>query len=47
MSGLLQGTQFFGYTILACYVFFLMLGTVSFFASLTFIRYIYQSLKMD
>lgn len=47
MSGLLQGVQFFGYTILACYIFFLMLGTVSFFASLTFIRYIYQSLKMD
>ncbi|KXJ27742.1 transmembrane 9 superfamily member 1 [Exaiptasia diaphana] len=47
MSGFLQTFQFFGYTILACYVFFLMLGTVSFFASLRFIRYIYINLKMD
>ncbi|WAR18015.1 TM9S1-like protein, partial [Mya arenaria] len=46
MSGLLQSLEFFGYTALTCYVFFLMLGTVSFFASLTFVRYIYQ-LNMD
>ncbi|XP_072042400.1 transmembrane 9 superfamily member 1-like [Amphiura filiformis] len=47
MSGALQTMEFFGYTMLACYVFFLMLGTVSFFASLKFIRYIYVNLKMD
>ncbi|KAH3748749.1 hypothetical protein DPMN_183199 [Dreissena polymorpha] len=47
MSGLLQTLEFFGYTILTCYVFFLMLGTVSFFASLSFVRYIYVNLKMD
>jgi len=47
MSGFLQTVQFFGYTLLVCYVFFLMLGTVSFFAALWFIKYIYRNLKMD
>jgi transmembrane 9 superfamily protein 1 len=47
MSGALQTIEFFGYTFLACYVFFLMLGTVSFAASLKFIRYIYVNIKMD
>ena len=47
MSGMLQTVEFFGYTLLTCYVFFLMLGTVSFFASLKFIRYIYVNIKMD
>ncbi|CAH1776014.1 unnamed protein product [Owenia fusiformis] len=47
MSGVLQTVEFFGYTILTCYAFFLMLGTVSFFASLKFIRYIYVNIKMD
>ena len=47
MSGFLQSVQFFGYTLLACYIFFLMLGTVSFFASLYFVKYIYRYLKMD
>ena len=47
MSGFLQGIQFLSYTILICYIFFLMLGTVSFFASLKFIKYIYRNLKMD
>jgi hypothetical protein len=41
MSGALQTIEFFGYTALTCYVFFLMLGTVSFFASLNFVKYIY------
>jgi transmembrane 9 superfamily protein 1 len=47
MYGTLQTVEFFGYTMLACYIFFLMLGTVSFFASLRFVRYIYRNLKMD
>ncbi|XP_039266684.1 transmembrane 9 superfamily member 1-like [Styela clava] len=47
MSGTVQSVEFFGYTLLTCFAFFLMLGTVSFFASLKFIRYIYVNLKMD
>ncbi|KAL5014817.1 hypothetical protein ScPMuIL_009087 [Solemya velum] len=47
MSGFLQGVEFFGYTMLSCYVFFLMLGTAAFFSSLQFVRYIYVNLKMD
>lgn len=47
MSGVLQSVQFFGYTFLTCYVFFLTLGTVGFFSSLKFIRYIYTNVKMD
>ncbi|CAF1000755.1 unnamed protein product [Rotaria magnacalcarata] len=47
MRGALQTLQFFGYTSIACYVFFLMLGTVGFFSSLRFIRYIYVNIKMD
>ncbi|XP_046864123.1 transmembrane 9 superfamily member 1-like [Xenia sp. Carnegie-2017] len=47
MSGAVQTTQFLGWTILICYIFFLMLGTVSFFVSLHFIKYIYVNLKND
>ena len=47
MYGTLQTVEYFGYTILICYVFFLMLSTVSFFASLTFVRYMYRNLKTD
>lgn len=47
MSGSLQFIQYFGYTLLTCYMFFLMLGTVGFFSSLRFIRYIYVNIKMD
>ncbi|XP_013790839.2 transmembrane 9 superfamily member 1-like, partial [Limulus polyphemus] len=47
MDGTLQAVQFFGNTLLICYVFFLALGTVSFFASLQFVHYIYKNIKMD
>lgn len=47
MSGVLQTMQFFGYTFLACYMFFLMLGAVGYYSSLKFIRYIYVNIKMD
>uniref|UniRef100_A0A8C5Q5G3 Transmembrane 9 superfamily member n=1 Tax=Leptobrachium leishanense TaxID=445787 RepID=A0A8C5Q5G3_9ANUR len=47
MSGVVQSVEFFGYSFLTAYIFFLMLGTVSFIASLRFIRYIYVNLKMD
>ncbi|GLD54903.1 transmembrane 9 superfamily member 1-like protein [Lates japonicus] len=44
---LVQSTEFFGYSLLTALVFSLMLGSVAFWASLAFIRYIYRSLKMD
>jgi transmembrane 9 superfamily protein 1 len=47
MSGILQSLQFFGYTLLSCYIFSLMLGTVGYYSSLKFIRYIYLNIKMD
>jgi transmembrane 9 superfamily protein 1 len=47
MYGILQTIEYFGYTFLICYIFFLMLGTVSFFSSLTFVRYMYRNLKND
>ncbi|XP_048867765.1 transmembrane 9 superfamily member 1 isoform X2 [Brienomyrus brachyistius] len=47
MSGAVQSVEFFGYSLLTALVFSLMLGTVSFCASLTFIRYIYRNIKMD
>lgn len=47
MYGTLQSVEYFGYTILVCYMFFLMLGAVSFFSTLTFVRYMYRNLKMD
>eukprot|EP01136_Pigoraptor_vietnamica_P024185 Opistho-1_new@76964 len=47
MSGPLQTAQFFGYTLLFCLVFFLMLGAASFFSSLVFVRYIFKTLRTD
>jgi transmembrane 9 superfamily protein 1 len=47
MDGALQTIQFFTATFLACYTFFLVLGTIGFFSSLTFVRYIYNNLKID
>ncbi|KAK3871274.1 hypothetical protein Pcinc_023573 [Petrolisthes cinctipes] len=47
MSGGLQTIEFVGWSLLTCYVFFLTLGSVSFFASLTFVKYIYRNIKMD
>ncbi len=47
MYGSLQTVEYFGYTLLVCYVFFLMLGTVGFFSSLIFVRYMYRNLKTD
>ena len=47
MSGALQTAEFFGYVMLACYAFSLMLGALSFFSSLWFVRYIYVNIKVD
>jgi transmembrane 9 superfamily protein 1 len=42
-----QSVQFFGYTLMACYAFFLMLGTVGFYTSLYFVKYLYRNVKLD
>uniref|UniRef100_A0A2P2I5S5 Transmembrane 9 superfamily member n=1 Tax=Hirondellea gigas TaxID=1518452 RepID=A0A2P2I5S5_9CRUS len=47
MSGLLQTVEFIGWALLAGYVTFLTLGTISFFASYYFVSYIYANVKMD
>lgn len=47
MTGAMQTVEYFGYCLLICYISFLSLGTVGFFASLKFVRYIYVSVKMD
>ncbi|KAL4510178.1 hypothetical protein ABPG72_010371 [Tetrahymena utriculariae] len=47
MHGTLQFLMYFGYMILFCIVLFMMLGSVSFLASLKFVRYIYNNGKMD
>jgi len=47
MTGVMQSVEYFGYSLLTCYIFFLSLGTISFFASLKFVRYIYVNVKMD
>eukprot|EP01060_Flectonema_neradi_P015823 TRINITY_DN2246_c1_g2_i1.p1 TRINITY_DN2246_c1_g2~~TRINITY_DN2246_c1_g2_i1.p1 ORF type:complete len:572 (+),score=88.54 TRINITY_DN2246_c1_g2_i1:41-1756(+) len=47
MYGLLQLSFYFGYMLVICYAVFLMLGTVGFFASLSFVKQIYGSIKID
>uniref|UniRef100_A0A2P2I9F1 Transmembrane 9 superfamily member n=1 Tax=Hirondellea gigas TaxID=1518452 RepID=A0A2P2I9F1_9CRUS len=47
MSGVLQGTFFFGYVAMISYAFFLMLGAVGFLSSFQFIKYIYGVIKSD
>ncbi|CAK7329110.1 unnamed protein product [Dovyalis caffra] len=47
MSGFMQLSFFFGYNACMCYAFFLMIGTISFRASFTFVRHIYQAVKSE
>lgn len=47
MSGLLQVSFYFGYNALISYAFFIMLGTVGWRASLSFVRAIYRAVKHD
>lgn len=47
MTGLLQTTFFFGYNACLCYAIFLMFGTVSFYASLMFVRHVYRNVKNE
>ncbi|KAL0482691.1 phagocytic receptor MP70 [Acrasis kona] len=47
MNGLLQTAFFFGYVLIACYGFFLMMATVGFLSSLSFVKRIYKVIKCD
>jgi len=47
MSGVLQTCFYFGYMLVLCYYFFIMLGTLGFYSSLVFIRNIYKNLKLE
>eukprot|EP01023_Acetabularia_acetabulum_P020115 TRINITY_DN2036_c0_g1_i1.p1 TRINITY_DN2036_c0_g1~~TRINITY_DN2036_c0_g1_i1.p1 ORF type:complete len:602 (+),score=71.18 TRINITY_DN2036_c0_g1_i1:212-2017(+) len=47
MSGFMQTTFFFGYMLVVCYGFFIMLGTIGWRASLTFVRSIYKAIKCE
>ena len=44
---MLQYDKYFAYVSLSCYLFCVMLGTVSFYTSLLFVRHIYKNLKCD
>jgi hypothetical protein len=45
MSGTLQSAFFFGYMLLACWVFFLMMAAVGYWSALAFVRQIYKNFK--
>ncbi|GBF88242.1 phagocytic receptor 1b [Raphidocelis subcapitata] len=47
MSGFMQACFFFGYNAVACYAFFLMLGTVGWWASHLFVFRIFQAVKVE
>ena len=47
MGGLLQGSFFFGYMGVVSFVATLMLGSVGFYSSCFFVRYIYSRVKCD
>ncbi|KAK6926575.1 Nonaspanin (TM9SF) [Dillenia turbinata] len=47
MRSFLQLTFFLGYNACMCYAFFLMLGAISFYVSLTFVRRIYHAVKSE
>ncbi|KAL4853449.1 Transmembrane 9 superfamily member 3 [Chlorella vulgaris] len=47
MNGLMQASFYFGYMLMVCYGFFLMLGSVGFRASLGFVRHIYKAIKCE
>ncbi|XP_059627619.1 transmembrane 9 superfamily member 5 [Cornus florida] len=47
MRGFMQLSFFFGYNACMCYAFFLMLGTISFRASLMFVHHIYRAVKNE
>lgn len=47
LRGFMQGNFFFGYMLLVSYAFFLMCGSVGFFAARRFVRFLYSSVKSD
>lgn len=47
MSGVLQGSFYFGYMAVVSFAFFLMLGSAGFQFSLIFVKYIYSRIKSD
>jgi Endomembrane protein 70 len=47
MSGMLQGSFYFGYMAVVSFAFFLMLGSAAFQCSLIFVKYIYSRIKSD
>lgn len=47
MTGFLQTSFYFGYMANVSLAFFLMMGTVGFYSSWFFVRYIYSSIKTD
>lgn len=47
MSGILQGSFYFGYMAVVSFAFFLMLGSAAFQFSLIFVKYIYSRVKCD
>lgn len=47
MTGLMQTSFFFGYMGMACFAFFLMLGTIGWRSSLLFVRHIYKAIKCE
>lgn len=47
MSGLLQASFYFGYTLLGCIALALLTGTVGTVSSMAFVRAIYSSIKAD
>lgn len=47
MSGFMQTAFFFGYMLMVCFGFFLMLGTIGWRASLMFVRHIYKAIKCE
>ena len=47
LAGLMQASFYFGYMLMVCYAFFLMLGSVGFRASLAFVRHIYKAIKCE
>ncbi len=42
-----QTSFFFGYMGMACFAFFLMLGTIGWRSSLLFVRHIYRAIKAE
>lgn len=47
MNSFIQLSFFIGYNACMCYAFFLILGTISFHASLMFVRHIYHAVKSE